>query len=92
MNDDKRKAAALKYRFGKDKAPKLTGKGSGPVAERIIEVAKEHGIPIREDRLMVEMLSQLELNAQIPEELYRAVAEIFAFIYRSVEQPESSQS
>ncbi len=81
MKDKSEKAAALKYRHGKDSAPKLVAKGKGKVAEKIIEIAKAHGIPVQEDEELVEFLSMLDLYQEIPPELYRAVAEILAFIY-----------
>ena len=81
MKEKSEKAAALKYSHGKDSAPKLTAKGRGEVAKKIIEIAKTHNIPIREDKDLVEFLSMLDLYQEIPPELYRAVAEILAFIY-----------
>jgi len=81
MKDKTEKAAALKYRHGKDSAPKLVAKGRGKVAEKIIEIAKTHGIPVQEDKDLVEFLSALDLYQEIPPELYRAVAEILAFVY-----------
>jgi flagellar biosynthesis protein len=81
MKEKSPKAAALKYTHGKDSAPKLTAKGRGEVAKKIIEIAKTHGIPIQEDKELVEFLSMLDLYQEIPPELYRAVAEILAFIY-----------
>lgn len=75
-------ATALKYKHGEDSAPKLVAKGRGHVAERIMQIAREHDIPIREDKELVEVLSTLELNQEIPPDLYRAVAEILAFLYR----------
>ena len=75
------KAAALKYRHGKDSAPKLVAKGRGKVAERIIEIANANGIPVKEDTELVEFLSMLDLYQEIPPELYKAVAEILAFVY-----------
>ena len=81
MKEKSPKAAALKYTHGKDPAPKLTAKGRGEVAKKIIEIAKTHGIPIQEDKELVEFLSMLDLYQEIPPELYRAVAEILAFIY-----------
>ncbi len=75
------KAAALKYKHGQDSAPTLVAKGKGKVAEQIIQIAKEHGIAIKEDRELVEFLSMLDLYQEIPPELYRAVAEILAFVY-----------
>jgi flagellar biosynthesis protein len=77
-----RTAAALKYTQGKDSAPKLVAKGRGAVAEKIIEIARAHGIHIKEDKALVEVLSSLDLYQEIPPELYKAVAEILAFIYR----------
>lgn len=82
MNEDRRKAAALSYDKVKDSVPKMKAIGVGLTAENIIQKANEHHIPIIEDPSLVEMLSQLNLNESIPEELYQAVAEVFAFIYR----------
>ena len=76
------KAAALKYSLGDDKNPMVVAKGRGLVAERILEVARECGVPIHEDSELVEVLSVLELNEEIPPDLYKAVAEVLAFIYR----------
>ena len=78
-----KKAAAIKYKAGSDSAPKVVAKGGGGVAERIIAVAKENDIPIHEDRDLMEILSTLELEQEIPPELYRMVAELLAFIYRT---------
>ncbi|MGG1480298.1 EscU/YscU/HrcU family type III secretion system export apparatus switch protein [Bacillus smithii] len=82
-NGIKRKqAAALSYDPHKHQAPILIAKGSGKTAEAIIEKAEENHIPIQEDPNLVELLCKLELSTAIPEELYQAVAEVFAFIYR----------
>ncbi|KYD08239.1 EscU/YscU/HrcU family type III secretion system export apparatus switch protein [Heyndrickxia sporothermodurans] len=78
----RQQAIALKYQSEIQDAPKVIAKGKGLTAENIIEVAKEKNIPIQEDHNLVELLSQLEINETIPEELYEAVAEVFAFIYR----------
>jgi flagellar biosynthesis protein len=82
MNERQNKAAALKYRPGVDSAPSIVAKGRGSIAEKIIALARKHGIPIREDRDMVEVLSTLDMYEEIPPELYKAVAEILAFIYK----------
>ena len=74
-------AAALKYDIEKDNAPNLIAKGTGELAKRIISQAEENDIPIQEDEDIVEILLQLELGAEIPEELYQAVAEILSFIF-----------
>lgn len=74
-------ATALKYDENSSAAPKLLAKGQNEVAERIIELAKQHNIPIKEDKDLVEILSALDLDEEIPLELYSIVAEIFAFVY-----------
>lgn len=76
------KAVALSYDRGQHTAPNVIAKGSGLVAANIIEKAKEHDIPLQEDPSLVELLSQLQINETIPEQLYSAVAEVFAFIYK----------
>lgn len=79
---ERRIAAALGYDTEKDEAPKLLAKGSGELADRIIALAKEHNIPIREDPDLVAVLAKLDLGQEIPPELYRVVSELLAFIYR----------
>ena len=74
-------AAALKYDIEQDDAPNLIAKGKGELAKKIIAQAEENNIPIEEDKDIVEILLQLELGAEIPEELYQAVAEILSFIF-----------
>jgi flagellar biosynthesis protein len=75
-------AIALKYEHGKDSAPRVTAKGRGAVAERIIEKAREHGVVIENNAGLAEALSNVELEQQIPRELYRAVAEVIGFVLR----------
>lgn len=72
-------AVALKYDGAN--APRVTAKGSGEIAEQIVALAIEHNIPMQENALMAQTLSQLELNEEIPPALYLAVAEIIAFAY-----------
>jgi flagellar biosynthesis protein len=79
-------AAALKYKMNEDAAPKMVAKGKGLIAEKILAIAREHNIPIREDPELVEALIKLEINQFIPPELYKIVAEILAFIYRTNEK------
>jgi flagellar biosynthesis protein len=81
-NKTNRKAVALKFDQNKDDAPKLTALGKGLVADNIVKKAKENNVPIQEDPTLVELLSQLNINETIPEELYQAVAEVFAYIYQ----------
>jgi flagellar biosynthesis protein len=80
-NTKPQKAVALSYNSSQQAAPKVTAKGSGLVANSIIQKAKDHNIPIQEDSSLVELLSQLKINETIPSQLYDAVAEVFAFIY-----------
>ena len=79
----RRIAAALGYDPNKTEAPKLVAKGHGELADRIIALAKEHNIPIREDRDLVTVLAKLDLDQEIPPELYRTIAELLAFVYRA---------
>jgi flagellar biosynthesis protein len=76
-----RKAVALAYKPGLDGAPRVTAKGQGRVAEKIIEVAREHGIYVHDDPGLVDALSALDLREEIPDELYIVVAELLAFLY-----------
>lgn len=86
----RKKAVALSYQKEIDEAPRLSAKGSGETAEKIINIAKQHEIPIQEDPSLVALLSQLELNQKIPEELYEVVAEVFAFIYQLDKEQENA--
>jgi len=72
-------AVALHY-DGKN-APRVTAKGTGELAEKIIALAKEHGIPLQENAALAALLAKLELGDEIPEALYLAVAEVIAFAY-----------
>lgn len=74
-------AVALAYQSG-DSAPRIVAKGRGLIAEQIIERAKEHGVAIHESKELVALLLQVELDDNIPPALYRAVAELLAWLYR----------
>jgi flagellar biosynthesis protein len=76
------KAVALKYDRKKDNAPRVIAKGRGEIAKKIIEVAQAHNLPLYEDKNLIQILEALDLETEIPPELYRAVAEVLAFIYR----------
>lgn len=86
------KAVALKYDKEKDKAPNVTAHGTGSTAKNIIKIAEENGIPIKKDEDLVNMLSQIELNQEIPTELYQAVSEIFSFIYTLANQTKQDEN
>ncbi len=75
-------AVALTYRAATAKAPQITATGHGFVAERIIALAREHGVPIHADPDLVQALAQLDIQAEIPPSLYQIVGELLAFIYR----------
>lgn len=75
-------AVALRYLRDLDDAPCVIAKGKGFIAEQIIKIAKEKGIPIREDADLAEVLVKLDLGDVIPPELYKVVAEVLAYIYR----------
>jgi len=82
MTDKRKKAAALRYVPAKDTAPRIVAKGTGLIAEKILSIAKEHNIPLRDDPQLVEVLSALDLYQEIPPDLYKAVAEVLAFVYK----------
>ncbi|KWW10902.1 MULTISPECIES: EscU/YscU/HrcU family type III secretion system export apparatus switch protein [Peribacillus] len=84
MKNVKRKEAiALKYDQEKSIAPVILAKGKGKTAENILEKAMKLNIPVQSDESLAALLGQLDINQTIPEELYAAVAEVFAFIYKA---------
>ena len=83
MSKKRKKAVALRYNQEQNHAPKVVATGKGLIAENVIEKAKENNVPILEDESLVELLAELNINETIPEELYQAVAEVFAFIYQA---------
>jgi len=78
----KQKAAALRYDKEKENAPRVIAKGEGQTAENIIKIAELHNLPIKKDEDLMELLSKVELDKEVPEALYKAVAEVFSFVYR----------
>ena len=78
----RQKAVALRYDHDTDEAPRVVAKGAGRLAERILELAREHGVAVHEDPDLVEALAGLDLDMEIPDSLYRAVAEVLAFVYQ----------
>jgi len=75
------KAAALQYDHKSQNAPKVIAKGQGDIAKNIIKIARDNNLPIKKDEDLVELLSKLDIDKEIPTEMYKAVAEIFSFIY-----------
>ncbi len=81
MSEKVKKAVALKYDRSTDRAPRVTAKGKGEVANNIIKVAELHKLPIKKDEDLIELLSKVEIDREVPENLYKAVAELFSYIY-----------
>jgi len=77
-----KEAIAVRYDSGKETSPRVIAKGKGHIAEKILEVAREHNIPVHQDKALVEMLTMVELFDEIPAELYAAVAEVLVWVYR----------
>ncbi|MBF0144272.1 MAG: EscU/YscU/HrcU family type III secretion system export apparatus switch protein [Magnetococcales bacterium] len=77
-----RQAVALQYRRGKDVAPKVTAAGKGRIAENILKRAREAGVPLLEDPDLVNLLGKIPVGDTIPADLYKAVAEVLAYVYR----------
>ncbi|WP_244442541.1 EscU/YscU/HrcU family type III secretion system export apparatus switch protein [Azospirillum lipoferum] len=76
-------AVALKYELGTQTLPRIVATGKGTVAEQILEVAFANGVKVREDADLVEILSAIEVDSDIPVEAIAAVAEILAYVYRA---------
>jgi flagellar biosynthesis protein len=86
VNERVKKAVALKYNSEIDNAPKLIAKGEKEIAEKIIKIAKENGIPIFEDPYLISILYKLNFYEEIPEEIYEAVAAILATVYKAIRE------
>ncbi len=76
-------AVALEYDMTKDAAPRVTASGRGAIAEKIIATARENGVAVEGNPLLAEALSGVAVDDHIPEELYRAVAEVIGFVLRA---------
>lgn len=79
----KTKAVALRYDAKKEEAPRVVATGQGHIADQIVRIALDHGITVRKDADLVEILAKLDLDALIPLEAFAAVAEILSYIYRT---------
>ncbi|MDR2007326.1 MAG: EscU/YscU/HrcU family type III secretion system export apparatus switch protein [Acidaminococcales bacterium] len=75
-------AVALSYDTEKDSAPKVVAKGRGVTAENILKTAKNSFVPVYQNKALTQMLMALELDSEIPPELYQAVAEVLSYVYR----------
>ena len=81
MNNKQVKSLAVALEYDGDNAPKVTAKGTNDLAEKIITLAEQHGVPLHEDKNLIKVLAEIDLGDEIPESLYRAVAEVIAFAY-----------
>ena len=83
QGDATAKAVAVAYEPAAPRVPRVVAKGKGKTAEKILEIAFAHGVKVREDADLVEVLSAVELDSDIPLEAFAAVAEILSYIYRA---------
>ncbi|MBI3560786.1 MAG: EscU/YscU/HrcU family type III secretion system export apparatus switch protein [Gammaproteobacteria bacterium] len=84
MNDpgsERTVTLAVALQYDELQAPRVTAKGSGDLAQQILEIARRHRVPLQENSELVKLLSNIELGDQIPQSLYLAVAEVIAFAY-----------
>ena len=77
-----KKAVAIRYRKDRDRAPVIIAKGERRMAEKILETAKAHEIPLYADKHLADQLIRVELNTEIPLELYEVMAQVLAFVYQ----------
>jgi flagellar biosynthesis protein len=82
MSIDAKGLLAVALQYDKKGAPRVVAKGKGTLGEKIVEIAKEHGVPIQENEVLAGALSHVELDDEIPAELYKAVAEVLIFVMR----------
>ena len=82
MSETRKTSLAVALHYEKGGAPRVVAKGRGEIGQKIIDTAKAHGVPIEENAGLAEALAQVELEDEIPEALYRAVAEVLVFILR----------
>ena len=83
MSEPGKSPLAVALSYAAPHAPKVVGVGRGHLGQRIIDTARKHGVPLREDPALAEALSTLELDTEIPEALYEAVAKVIAFVLRT---------
>ncbi len=82
QNRTKNSAISLKYNGDSNHAPRVTAKGQGWIAEKIIAMAQQQNIPIKKDKDLVELLEKIDVGREIPESLYKLVAELLAWVYQ----------
>lgn len=82
MSVDTKRQLAVALHYDKSGAPRVVAKGKGAIGAKIVEIAKAHDIPIEENEVLAGALSNVEIGDEIPEELYKAVAEVLIFVLR----------
>jgi flagellar biosynthesis protein len=82
MSEQAKRQLAVALHYDRTGAPRVVAKGKGSLGAKIIEVAREHGIPIEENEVLAGALSNVEIGDEIPAELYKAVAEVLIFVLR----------
>jgi flagellar biosynthesis protein len=95
MGDDEKvhikKAVALLYDKERDRAPRIVAAGRLVTAEQIVSIANEHNIPMHKNTELVEALLKFEVATEIPPDLYKAVAEVLAFVYKLDERKQKKE-
>jgi flagellar biosynthesis protein len=87
MSTDIKNRLAVALHYDRTGAPRVVAKGKGHIGAKIIEVARAHDIPIEENEILAGALSNVELGDEIPEGLYKAVAEVLVFVLRLTKSP-----
>ena len=80
-NEENTPLRAIALQYDGENAPIVTASGEGEIAEEIIRIAREHGVPLKEDVMLASLLGELELGDEIPPLLYRVIAEVIAYTY-----------
>jgi flagellar biosynthesis protein len=86
VSDSDRKPLAVALRYERPRAPRVVATGRGELGQAIIDAAKAHGVPLEQNPELAEALAQVPLDDEIPEDLYRAVATVIAFVLRTVKR------
>lgn len=79
---ERKHAVAIKYEQQNNDAPVVVAKGYGIIAENIVAAAQKHSVPVYQNKVLAGMLMAVDIDSQIPPELYQAVAEVLAYVYR----------
>ena len=90
MSQSKKTAVALKYDEFNNAAPVVIASGVGYMAEKMVEVASEHNVPVFEDSSLSTLLAQLDLGAEIPDELYQVIVDIYVYFLNYLPKPEAA--